>query len=330
MTTRPIGVRLVLIAVFTALAAVVGVAVGPSDAGLRELFQVLGGEGDATTRGVLLEIRLPTALLGLLVGAALAVSGTLLQALLRNDLAEPYLVGVGPGAYLGVTVAALLAHHAGLVPDAWLRSAFALAFAVGVSVVIFAFATRARRGGGPTLLLAGVALGAFVSAIATALLYGALPRWDQVVYWMLGHLSPPQTLELLLLLAVLLLASLAAFVRARDLDAVALGEEGAWLLGVHVRRLTLGLGFAAAALAAFAVSMAGLIGFVGLLVPHLARGLVGPGHRALIPASALLGGGLLVLADALARTLSPPLVLPVGVVTAALGAPFLAWILLRR
>jgi iron complex transport system permease protein len=110
---------------------------------------------------------------------------------------------------------------------------------------------------------------------------------------------------------------------------VALGEEGAWLVGVHVRRLVVVQGLLACLLAAAAVSAAGLIGFVGLLVPHLARGLVGPGHRALLPTSLALGGGLLVLADGLARVVHPPLELPVGVVTAAIGAPFLAWILLR-
>jgi iron complex transport system permease protein len=268
--------------------------------------------------------------LGLLVGASLALAGVLLQALLRNDLAEPYLVGVGPGAYLGVTAAALLAHVAGSLPVAMVRNVFALLGAVLVSATIFAFARRSGRGAGPGLLLAGVALGAFVSAVATAVLYVAVPDWQRVVVWLLGSLGPRPTGEIVAMAAVLLLAGVYAFVRARDLDAVALGEEGAWLVGVDVRRSTLVLGLAASALAAFAVAGAGLIGFVGLLVPHLARAWVGPGHRRLLPAAAALGAGLLVMADALARTVHPPLVIPTGVVTAALGAPFLAWVLLRR
>lgn len=287
---------------------------------------LLGPAGAEPGETILLEIRLPRVLLGLLVGGALAVSGVILQALFRNDLAEPYLVGVGPGALLGVTAAALAA---GTLPGAVPRALSALLGALLVSGVVFAAARRRGREAGPTLLLAGVAVGAFVSALATAALYVAVRRWDQVVQWLLGHLAPRPAGELVLLGGVLAAGGLVAFVRARDLDAVALGEEGAWLVGVHVRRLLLLLGLTACLLAAAAVSLAGLIGFVGLLVPHVARGLVGPGHRRLLPVSLALGGGLLVLADALARTVAPPLELPVGVVTAAVGAPCLAWILLR-
>ena len=210
-----------------------------------------------------------------------------------------------------------------------MRGAAALVGALAVSGLVFTAARRCGRDSGPTLLLAGVAIGAFVSSVATALLYVAIPRWDRVVYWLLGHLAPRPAAEIGLVAGVLTVGFAAAFVRARDLDAVALGEEGAWLVGVHVRRLVVVQGLLACLLAAAAVSAAGLIGFVGLLVPHLARGLVGPGHRALLPTALALGGGLLVLADGLARVVHPPLELPVGVVTAAIGAPFLAWILLR-
>ena len=310
----------------TVAAAWLALCLGPAPVGCRDVLAVLGGGGDAVARSVILQERLPAVMAGLLVGSSLSVAGVLLQALLRNDLAEPYLVGVGPGAYLGVTVAALLAGAAAL-PGSLVRGGAALVGALAVTLLVFALARRGR-GMGPTLLLVGVAIGSFVSAVATAALYVAVPDWHRVVYWLLGHLSPRPAVELVPLALALLGTGAAASLRGRELDAVALGEEGAFFVGVDVRRSTLVFGLAAALLAALAVSMAGLIGFVGLLVPHLARGLVGPGHRLLVPTAALLGGGLLVLADGVARSVSPPLQLPVGVVTAALGAPFLVWVLL--
>lgn len=320
------GATVLLAFVFALVAALAGLCLGPAEASPGDVFAALVGDGDGTLATIVREIRLPRVLLGLAVGASLAVAGVLLQALFRNDLAEPYLVGVGPGAFLGVTVAALAT---AALPGPALRGAAALLGALAVSGLVFSAARRRGRDTGPTLLLAGVAIGAFVSSVATALLYVAIPRWDRVVYWLLGHLAPRPAAEIGLVAGVLAVGFAAAFVRARDLDAVALGEEGAWLVGVHVRRLVVVQGLLACLLAAAAVSAAGLIGFVGLLVPHLARGLVGPGHRALLPTSLALGGGLLVLADGLARVVHPPLELPVGVVTAAIGAPFLAWLLLR-
>jgi ABC-type Fe3+-siderophore transport system permease subunit len=328
----PSGGRRAAFALAIVLPLVAGcaaLAVGPGGVGLRDLLDAAGGGGSETVRDVLFTWRLPRVLLGLAVGGSLALAGVVLQALLRNDLAEPYLVGVGPGAYLGVTVAALVA-GGGALPGAATRGVFALGGAVGVSLVVFSAARRTGRLAGPTLLLAGVALGAFVSALATAALYAAVPEWQHVVTWLLGDLGQGGWPEVAVGGAALAAGFLVVLWRARDLDAVALGEESAWLVGVETRRLLLGLGLAACVLAAASVAVAGLVGFVGLLVPHLARRAVGAGHRLLVPASVGLGAALLVAADALARTLMPPLELPVGVVTAALGAPVLAWILLRR
>lgn len=274
------------------------------------------------------ELRAPRVLVGLLVGAALAVAGVLFQALLRNDLAEPYLVGVGPGAALGVTLAALCVGGEG-VPSAEVRSLAAFAGAAGVAALVFTGARRAGRMSAASLLLSGVALGLLVQALATGLLYVAVPRWDRVMQWLLGYLVATDLDDALRVGAVLVVGLGVALWRARDLDALTLGEDAAWLAGVDARRALPLLGGVGCLLAASAVATAGLIGFVGLIVPHLARRVVGAGHRALLPASALLGGGLLVLADALARVLHPPLEIPPGLVTAAVGAPVLL-LLLRR
>jgi iron complex transport system permease protein len=325
---RRVGRRLAALALFVVAASAVALCVGPYRTSVAEVWEALS---DPSSSGVAADVvrrdRGPALVLGLLVGAALAVSGAVFQALLRNDLAEPYLIGVGPGAVLGVTAAALLSEDVveGFLAQPVSRGVLAFAGAAVVAALVFAAARREGRIGAASLLLAGVAIGAFVTAVATGALYVAAKDWHLAVLWLLGHLAPAEAGEILVLGAVLLAAGALAWMRGRDLDALTLGEDPAGLLGVDAGRTIRVLGAAATLLAAAAVAVSGLIGFVGLVVPHLARGVVGPGHRALLPASALLGAGLLALADAVARTIQPPV--PVGVVTALLGSPFLVlWI----
>jgi iron complex transport system permease protein len=327
---RRLGARLAALAAFALLASASALLLGPYRTTVEEVWRALTDpEAGGTAAQIVRRDRLPPLLLGLLVGAALSVAGATFQALLRNDLADPYLIGVGPGAVLGVTVAALLAGPAapGLLAALPSRGAFAFLGAGGTAALVFVAARRGGRIGPASLLLAGVAVGAFVTAAATGVLYAVAEDWHLAVLWLLGHLAPAEGRAIGVQAVVLVLAGGTLWARGRDLDALTLGEDPAGLLGVHVARSTVILGGAACLLAASAVAVSGLIGFVGLVVPHLARRIVGPGHRALLPASALLGGGLLVLADAVARTIEPPV--PVGVVTALLGSPFLAlW--LRR
>lgn len=321
---------LVLLGLFALVASALGLCIGTSGIGAGDVVGLLtGGEVPDHAAQVVWEWRLPRVLLGLLVGAALSVAGLLIQALLQNDLAEPYLIGVGPGALLGVTVAAVVV-GAGTMPPAAIRGVFAFGGALLVAVLVFGFARRTAAGVVTSVLLAGIGVGAFVSAISTALLHMNVPDWADVVRWLLGSLELSQLGDAVLLGAILLAVGGLAFVRARDLDVLTLGEESAWLAGVPIRSTLWIVGGGACLLAAAAVALSGLVGFVGLVVPHLTRRLCGPGHRGAIPAAALLGGGLLVLADALARTVHPPAGLPLGVVTALLGAPVLVWLIARR
>lgn len=327
------GATLAALLLFALACAAVGLCLGAADLAPAQVLDALLGRGDdLLAEEIVVRVRLPQVLLGLGVGAALSVAGLLFQGLLRNDLAEPYLLGVGPGALLGVTLAALWLAGAepGRMPPAGVRAPAAFAGALAVAALIFAFARRATRTPAVTVLLAGIAVGAFVHAVATVLLHAGVRDWHIVLRWLLGDLGQATLSEAGLLALGLLLGGGVAFVRARDLDALALGEEAAAATGVDLRGTLLWVGGAACLLAALSVAQAGLVGFVGLVVPHLARGLVGPGHRRALLASLLLGAGLLVLADALARSVAPPQGLPLGAVTAALGAPVLAILLLTR
>ncbi|MGE0190557.1 MAG: FecCD family ABC transporter permease [Planctomycetota bacterium] len=318
--------RFLLLGSFVVAAAVLGVGVGPVFVSPGDVLASLtGGEGDRIVETV----RLPRVAAGLVVGASLAVAGALFQALLRNALAEPYLLGVGPGALLGVTVAAV-ATGVSALPPAGLRGGAAFLGALAVGALIFSVARRSVRSPTASVLLAGIAVGAFVHAVATLLLHAAVSDWHVVVRWMLGDLGLATWGDIAFVAGVFVVGGALAGSRARALDVMTLGDEAAWFGGVAVPRALAWLGGTACLLAASTVAVAGLVGFVGLVVPHLARGVVGTSHRRVLPASALLGAGLLVLADALARTAVAPEVLPLGVVTALLGAPFLAWLVLAR
>ncbi len=308
-----------------------GLMLGTVRVSLSDVWQGLLGNDASDGAYVVHTSRVPRVLLAALVGAALSVSGVLFQALLRNDLAEPYLLGIGPGALLGVTFAAWLASKGVSSFDAeTLRTGAAFVGAIAVAFLIFSFARRATRSPTVSVLLAGVAVGAFVHALATGFLHSAVHDWQRVVLWLLGDLSLSSLGDVLFMAVVLLPVVLLATARSKTLDVLTLGDEAAWIGGVSVTRALYGFGGMACVLAAAAVSRCGLIGFVGLVVPHIGRRLVGPRHRALIPGSVLIGAALLVAADAVARTVNAPTELPVGIVTAALGAPVLVVLLLRR
>ncbi len=323
----PLGIALA--GAFAAVAALVGLFVGAARLAPGEvLAALLGGDVSDTTRDLVWIDRGPRVVLGLFVGAALSSAGTLFQAILRNPLADPYLVGAGPGALLGAALAgALGVSQASLlgIPGA---GACAFVGAAAAAALVLAVAGGRGPGASTRVLLAGVAVGSFVTAIATWALYVENPSWQEAVHWLLGTLAWADAARIrTAAVATTVLVALVS-VRSRDLDALALGEASARFGGVDTPRAVRLLAAAGCLLVAAAVSTAGLVGFVGLLVPHGARRLVGPGHRVLVPVSALLGAGLLVLADAVARA-TARVEVPVGVVTALLGAPVFAWLLRR-
>jgi len=279
---------------------------------------------------VIVSLRLPRVLLGALAGAGLAMAGATFQSLSRNPLADPSILGVSSGAAFGVVVALVLGWGRSLAGYVGL-SGFAFAGAVVAALAVYALAQVDGRLPVATLLLAGVTVSVFFSAAITLLISvvasGELPG---IIQWLMGNL-PPIEYGPLGLLAVAVACAAAWLIReARALNLMALGEEAATQLGVESERVTRRLFFGGALLVGLLVAFSGPIGFVGLIVPHVARMLFGPDNRILIPAAALLGGAFLVAADAVARTVALPGEVPVGVITAFAGTPFFIGLLRRR
>jgi len=283
------------------------------------LRQLASGQPDSLSAS-LLELRASRALVAFATGGALALAGLMMQALLRNPLADPYVLGVSSGASVGALLALLL------MTSTLMVDAAALAGAIGVAMLLYLLARRdlrsgqAAEGGASMLLLTGVIVSALCGSVVTLMLSIAPEgRLRSMIFWLIGDLAgaPLRLLPWLVLAGCLLYAMR----NARAMNMVALHAENAVTLGVRVGALRKGLFFVSALLTASAVTSAGSIGFVGLIVPHACRFAFGPDHRVLIPAVVLAGGAFLVLCDTLARTIVAPQQLPVGAITAMIGAP---------
>jgi iron complex transport system permease protein len=310
------------------LAALVGVPLA-GGAGSEEIAWHAVAAGDATARLVLLELRLPRVLLALLAGGALAMSGLVLQTLLRNPLAEPYTLGVSSGAALG----AVLALQLEAVARAGLPAVALAAFLGAAAVAALMLGLAAGRFGLETgnLLLAGVAVSLSCSALILFVQYLAdYTKSFRMVRWAMGGMAVVGYGEVLWLTPWVLAGGAALAARRWELDVLLAGEEIAASRGVDLRSLRLAVLGAASAMTAALVAVAGPIGFVGLIVPHLLKRALGHDHLLLIPACLLGGGAFLATADLVARTVMAPAELPVGVVTALLGGPFFLWVLLRE
>lgn len=302
--------------IFSGMTGSVQIALADIPAALGEL-----AHGKAQTlAATLLDLRLSRALVAFVTGAALALAGVMMQALLRNPLADPYVLGISAGASVGALAALLFACAV------WVVDSAAFAGAVTVSMMLYLLARRDLRGGtaaeGGTalLLLTGVILSSACMALVTLMLSIAPEsRLRSMVFWMIGDLAgaPMRALPWVVLAGALVFALRSA----RSMNVMALHAEAAATLGIRVGSLRKGLFFVSGLLTASAVTSAGSIGFVGLIVPHACRFAVGPDHRLLVPAATLAGGTFLLLADTLARTIIAPQQLPVGVVTALIGAP---------
>jgi len=320
---------------FLFVSVVAGVVVGPIDLGVGAILEsaaaklhVPGATSSLTPteEAILWEIRVPRVVLGALVGAMLALAGATYQGVFRNPLADPYLLGVAAGAGLGATIA--IAY----LPDG-LRGQRALpvaAFLGGTVAVVLTYAvgrSARRERDAATLVLAGVTVAAFFTAWQTFLQQQNADTLQQVYSWILGNVPSTGWTDVVLILPYVAVAAVVILALRRVVDVLALGDDEAAALGVHVGRVRLALVVAATLGTAAAVAVTGLIGFVGIIVPHAIRLVAGIGYRALLPLSAIVGAGFLVLADVVARTALSPAEIPLGVVTAFCGAPFFALVL---
>lgn len=289
----------------------------------------------ARDRLIVYDIRLPRVTLGVLIGAALAVSGAVMQGLFRNPLADPGLIGVSAGASLGA-VSVIVLGATMLAPITSVLGTLALPLAafcggLATTLVLYQVATRHGQTSVATMLLAGIALAALAMALTGILIFMADDRQlRDLTFWQLGSLAGATWQKIGSVGPVIVLALAAMPFLARGLNALALGEATAGHLGIPVQRLKYTAIVGVSAAVGVSVAVSGGIGFVGIVVPHLLRLAIGPDNRYLLPASALLGACLLLLADAVARTIVAPAELPIGIVTAIAGAPFFLWILLRK
>ena len=320
---------------FLVAALLIGVLVGPIDLGLGRVLASVGARLHVpgarsslspTDDAILWDLRMPRVVLAALVGGMLALSGATYQGVFRNPLADPYLLGVAAGAGLGATLAIAylpegLRGRQALPAAAFLGGSFAvvLTYSVGRS------AGRARDAA--TLVLAGVTVASFFTALQTFVQQQNADTLQQVYTWILGSIPSSGWSDVVLILPYVVVASALILAHRRVVDVLSLGDDEAASLGIDVRRVRLTLVVAATIGTAAAVAVCGLIGFVGIIVPHAIRMLSGTGYRVLLPLSLIVGAGFLVLADVIARTALAPAEIPLGIVTAFFGAPFFALVL---
>jgi len=319
-----------LLLVVTLFSVTLGSVRVPPRRSLQILLQaILGGQGEqtGTEHTIILSLRVPRAVLAGLVGAGLSVSGVTFQALLRNPLADPYILGVSSGAAVGAIIAILL----GLSTLSVGLPAASFLGALLTVLAVFYFGRQNGKIHPITLLLAGVIIGSFLSALI--MFFISVSQREEVhtiLFWLMGDFSLANAWMIRTVSPYILFGFILLYLYARQLNLILSGEEHALQLGVDIERLRLIAYLSASLITAASVSVCGLIGFVGLIVPHSARLIFGPDHRLLLPASALLGASFLIASDTLARTLLAPTELPVGVITAAFGGPFFVYLLRTR
>jgi len=326
----PLTPRRTLLVVATLVALLVAggfiaLSLGSVPVPLKSIAGSLTGDASVSPaeRTIILDIRLPRVLLAIIVGAGLSVAGLVFQALLRNPLAEPYILGISSGGTVGAVLAMTFAGGASAF------SAPLASFAGSAAVMGLVYSVAHRRGklDTYTLLLAGVMVGAFFNALVLLLVAIVNQELRNAFLWLMGNLSGASGTSVLVVGPAVLAASIALYAQAKGLNLIATGEEAAMQLGVNVGILKKSAYLLASFITGMVVSVSGVVGFVGLIIPHICRIVLGPDHRLLFPASFLVGAIFMVSADTVARIALAPAEIPVGAVTAAIGAPLFVYLL---
>jgi len=330
VTHRPLTLRRTLLVVLLLsagliLAAMTSLSLGSVPVSLGSVAGALCGSSSVTAaeRTIILQIRLPRVLLAIIVGSGLSIAGLVFQALLRNPLAEPYILGISSGGTVGAILAMTFSAGAGLftVPLA--------SFAGSAAVMGLVYSVAHRRGklDTYTLLLAGVMIGAFFNALVLLVVAVINQEIRNAFLWLMGNLTGANPASVAIVSVPVVIASIALYSQAKGFNLIATGEESAMQLGIDVGTLKKGAYLLASFITGMVVSVSGVVGFVGLIIPHMCRMVFGPDHRLLFPASFLSGAIFLVLADLISRTALAPTEIPVGAVTAAIGAPLFVYLL---
>jgi iron complex transport system permease protein len=332
---RRVGVVAAVLVVALLISVVVGLAIGPTAIPLWSIVRALGakvGIGHSTLTSlqstIVWQLRAPRMVLGLLAGSMLAIAGGTYQGVFRNPLADPYLLGVAAGAGLGATIAIVGFAGGGDTPT-W-TPLLAFAGALGAVAVTWLIGGRGRRTNSSTLILAGVAVASLLTSVQTFVQQSNSTAIARVYIWLLGSLASASWSSVFIVLPYVVVCSVICVAAGRALDVLSVGDEESRSLGLPVNRVRLLVVMASSLGTAAVVSVAGLIGFVGIVVPHIVRLLVGVSYRRILPLSLIGGGAFLVLADTVARTVFSPSELPLGVVTAIVGAPIFVVILASR
>ncbi|WP_028316269.1 FecCD family ABC transporter permease [Desulfatibacillum aliphaticivorans] len=306
-------------------AGAAGVLIGTSETSLGDLFRAIAGE-QGPKSVILLGLRLPRVVMAFLVGAGLAVGGCICQAILKNPLASPFTLGVSSGAGFGAVVGIVFfraAHHNAVALSAFVFSLISTLLILGVS--------RLKNAGTETLILGGVAVMFLFSSLTSFVQYtGTMEEVQDVVFWFFGSLSKAGWSHIWVSAFMVLGPMPFVYARAWDYNALMSGDETASTLGVSVERLRMEGILLSSLMTAGAICFVGVIGFVGLVAPHISRMLVGSDHRYLLPASALVGASLVTLADVISRIIWPPQVIPIGIMTSLLGVPFFFYLLVKK
>ncbi|HHV18957.1 MAG TPA: iron ABC transporter permease [Thermoanaerobacterales bacterium] len=330
--------------IFVALGIVIGgilaLAVGSVSIPPRKVFKILFsrlpflagkilGDWTPTDETIVLQLRFPRIILAFLVGAELSAAGVIYQGVFRNPMADPYIIGASSGASLGASLGILFFPGMrflgiGSIPF------FAFLGAAGTIFLVYSLASIGGRTYSFTLLLSGVAVSSFISALVSFFMYFSDEKLHQIYFWLLGSFSSQGWNEVYLNIPYGIVGFILAYLNLRYLNILQLGEETAFFTGVDTERVKKTTLAAAALLTASAVAVSGVIGFVGLIIPHITRVIIGPDYRQLFPLSAMVGGLYLMLADTLSRVIIAPTELPVGVLTALFGGPFFIYLLFQK
>jgi iron complex transport system permease protein len=277
---------------------------------------------------IIAQIRLPRILLAIFVGIALASAGVIFQGIFRNPMADPYIIGVSAGASLGATVGMIMISGIRFLSFSS-ASIFAFAGAIGVTFIVYNISRIRSKISVVTLLLAGVAISAFISSINSFILIFKTQDLAKVIFWLMGGLTSASWQQFFMISPVIVLLLVVSGFFMKDLNLISLSDDRASQMGVETERVKKVLLVLASLIAAAAVSVSGIIGFVGLITPHIMRLLIGPNHKNLFPASAVAGGIVLLFSDTIARTVLAPREIPVGIITSIIGVPFFIYLLLR-